>query len=177
MAITREQKTKFVSEINAVAQSALSAVTADYCGLSVSQMNELRSQAREKNVYLRVARNTLIRRAVEGTEFVCLTDTLSGPVLLALSKEEPGAAARLLRDFRKKNEQLEVKSLAIGGEALPASDLDKIAKLPTYDEAIATLMSVLNAPVTQLVRTINEPCSQMVRAVAAVRDKKQEEGS
>ena len=174
MAITREQKAKVVNEINAVAQSALSAVTADYCGLSVAQMNDLRSQARERNVYLRIGRNTLFRRAIEGTEFVCLTDTLSGPILLALSKEEPGAAARLLRDFCKKNEQLEVKSLAIGGEALPVSDLDKIAKLPTYDEAIATLMSVLNAPITQLVRTINEPCAQMVRAVAAVRDQKQE---
>jgi large subunit ribosomal protein L10 len=174
MAITREQKANFVNEINAVAQSALSAVTADYCGLSVTQMNKLRSQARERNVYLRIARNTLFKRAVEGTEFDCLTDNLSGPILLALSKEEPGAAARLFRDFKKENDQLEVKSLAIGGESLPASDLDKIAKLPTYDEAIATLMSVMNAPITQLVRTINEPCSQMVRAVAAIRDQKQE---
>lgn len=172
MAITREHKTKVVSEINAVAQSALSAVTADYCGLSVAQMNELRSQAREKNVYLCVSRNTLFRRAIEGTDFVCLTDTLKGPILMALSKDEPGAAARLLRDFKKKNDQLEVKSLAIGGESLPASDLDKIAKLPTYDEAIATLMSVMNAPVTKLVRTIREPYAQVVRAVAAVGDKK-----
>ena len=173
MSITREQKTKIVNDLNAVAQSALSAVTADYCGLSVAQMNDLRSQAREKNVYLRIARNTLIKRAIEGTEFVCLNDALSGPVLLAFSKEEPGAAARLMRDFKKKHKQLEVKSLAIGGEVLPGSDLDKIAKLPTYDEAIATLMSVLNAPVTQLVRTIREPYAQAVRAVAAVRDQKE----
>ncbi len=174
MAITREQKTKIVNELNAVAQSALSAVTADYCGLSVAQMNALRALARAKNVYLRVVRNTLVKRAVEDTEFVCLTETLSGPILLAFSKEEPGAAARLLRDFKKENDQLEVKSLAISGELLPASDLNKIAKLPTYDEAIATLMSVLKAPVTQLVRTIREPGAQMVRAFAAVRDEKKQ---
>ena len=174
MAITREQKTKIVSELNAVAQSALSAVTADYCGLSVAQMNSLRAEARSKNVYLRVVRNSLVKRAVEDTEFVCLTETLSGPILLAFSKEEPGAAARLLRDFKKENDQLEVKSLAISGELLPAADLNKIAKLPTYDEAIATLMSVLKAPVTQLVRTVREPGAQMVRAFAAVRDKKKQ---
>ena len=99
MAITREQKTKIVSELNEVAQSALSAVTADYCGLSVAQMNSLRAKARAKNVYLRVVRNTLVKRAVEDTDFVCLTQTFSGPILLAFSKDEPGAAARLLRDF------------------------------------------------------------------------------
>lgn len=174
MAITREQKTKIVNELNAVAQSALSAVTADYCGLSVAQMNSLRAKARAKNVYLRVVRNTLVKRAVENTDFVCLTQTFSGPILLAFSKDEPGAAARLLRDFKKENDQLEVKSLAISGELLPASDLNKLAKIPTYDEAIATLMSVLKAPVTQLVRTIREPGAQMVRVFAAVRDEKKQ---
>ena len=110
----------------------------------------------------------------EYTDFVCLTDTISGPILLAFSKDEPGAAARLLRDFKKENDQLEVKSLAISGELLPAADLNKIAKLPTYDEAIAILMSVLKAPVTQLVRTIREPGAQMVRVFAAVRDEKKQ---
>ena len=137
-------------------------------------MNALRAEARSKNVYLKGVRNTLVKRAIEGTDFVCMSDSLSGPILLALSTEEPGAAARLLRDFKKENDQLEVKSLAVSGELLPASDLDKIAKLPTYDEAIATLMSVLKAPVTQLVRTVREPHAQMVRAFAAVRDEKKQ---
>lgn len=177
MATTREQKVQTVSEINVVAQSALSAVTADYTGLSVAQMNALRVNARQKGVYLRVVRNSLARLAFNGTDFECLSEGLSGPILLAMCKDEPGAAARLIRDFVKESrehEKLEVQALAVSGIVLPASDLGRIAKLPTYDEAIATLMSVMNAPVTQLVRTINEPTAQMVRAVDAVAKKKQE---
>jgi large subunit ribosomal protein L10 len=125
-------------------------------------------------VYLRVVRNTLLKRAVEGTEYECLNDALVGPTILAFSQEDPGAAARVLKDFAKENDKFEVKALAVGGNMLPASQIDILAKLPTYDQAIATLMSVMLAPVTKLARTMNEVPSKVTRCVAAVRDQKQD---
>jgi large subunit ribosomal protein L10 len=123
---------------------------------------------------MRVIRNTLARRAFEGTKFACMHPILVGPLVLAFSMEDPGAAARLFRDFAKKFEKLEVKALSIDGALLPAKDLDRLANLPTRDEAIALLMSVMRAPITQLVRTLVEPHSKLVRTFAALRDQKQQ---
>jgi len=174
VAIRLEDKQQIVAEVNEAAQSALSAVLADYHGTAVAEMTELRKIARENNVYLRVVRNTLLKRAVEGTEYECLSEVLVGPTILAFSQEDPGAAARIIKDFMKENEEFEVKALAVSGNLLPASQIDALAKLPTYDQAIATLMSVMLAPVTKLVRTCNEVPAKATRAVAAVRDQKQE---
>jgi large subunit ribosomal protein L10 len=169
-------KQAIVAEVGEVAKAALSAVTAEYRGLSVGEMSQLRVQARSSGVYLRVVRNTLARRALEGTHFACLQDTLVGPLLLAFSQQEPGAAARLIRSFTKQNEKLVVKALALDGQLLPAKDLDKLANLPTRDEAIATLMAVMRAPITKLVRTLAEPHAKLVRTIAAVRDQRQAAG-
>ncbi len=174
MALNLEQKKEIVAEVNEAASGALSAVLADYRGLTVEQMTQMRSKARESGVYVRVIRNTLAKRAVEGTEFECLADSFVGPTLVAFSQEDPGAAARLLKDCTKEYEALEVKALAIGGEKLGAESLETVAKLPTRDEAIATLMSVMQAPVVKFVRTLNDVPSQVVRVVAAVRDQKQD---
>jgi len=174
VAIRIEDKRQIVAEVNEAAKGALSAVLADYHGTAVEQMTALRRNARENKVYLRVVRNTLLKRAVEGTDYECLTEALVGPTILAFSEEDPGAAARVLKDFAKENEQFEVKALAVGGNLLPASQIDVLAKLPTYDQAIATLMSVMLAPVTKLARTANEVPSKVTRVVAAVRDQKQE---
>ena len=144
----------------------------NYRGLTVAQMTELRKSAREAGVYMRVVRNTLARRAFEGTKFACMDPALVGPLVLAFSKDEPGAAARLVKDFAKKFEKLEVKALSIDGKLLPATDLNTLASLPTRDEAIARLMSVMLAPITKFVRTLVEPHSKLVRAIAAVRDQK-----
>ena len=173
MALKLEDKKAIVSEISDVASSALSAAAADYRGLTVGEMNDLRSKAREVGVYLRIVRNTLARRALAGTEFECMSEELLGPLVLAFSKEEPGAAARLFRDYRKDNDKLDVKLLALNGKLHGAEQLDAISKLPTRDEAIATLMSVMKAPVTKFVRTLAEPHTKMVRTFAAVRDAKQ----
>jgi large subunit ribosomal protein L10 len=116
----------------------------------------------------------LLKRAVEGTEYECLSEALVGPTILAFSQDDPGAAARVLKDFAKENEEFEVKALAVSGNLLPASQIDALAKLPTYDQAISMLMSVMLAPVTKLARTINEVPSKVTRGVAAVRDQKQE---
>jgi large subunit ribosomal protein L10 len=176
VALGIEQKQQIVAEVNEVAASALSAVLADYRGLTVAEMNEMRVKARESGVYLRVVRNTLAKRAVEGTEYECLNDAFIGPTLLAFSQEDPGAAARLLKDYAKDLEDLEIKALSIGGEMLGADQLDRVAKLPTLDEARSLLMSVMQAPVVKLARTLNEVPGKLTRTVAAIRDQKQAEG-
>lgn len=176
MALGLEQKQQIVAEVNEVAASALSAVVADYRGLTVAEMTEMRVKARESGVYLRVVRNTLAKRAVEGTEYACLDETLVGPSLLAFSTEDPGSAARLLKDYAKQHDALEVKALSIGGELIAADQIDRVAKLPTLDEARAMLMSVMLAPVTKLARTINEVPGKLVRTVAAIKAQKEAEG-
>ncbi len=176
MALKLEQKQQIVAEVNEVAASALSAVVADYRGLTVAEMTEMRSKARESGVYLRVVRNTLAKRAMEGTDYACLDETFVGPTLVAFSTEDPGSAARLIKDYAKEHEALEVKALSIGGELIAADQIDRVAKLPTLDEARSILLSVMLAPVTKLARTINEVPAQVTRAVAAIRDQKQAEG-
>lgn len=175
MALSLAEKKAVVAEVAEVAKSSVSVVAADYRGLSVVQMAQLRKAARDSGVYLRVVRNTLSRRALAGTDFECLDDVLVGPLFLAFSREEPSAAARVLRDFAKDNAQLEIKALSISGKLMDASQLDAIANLPTYDEALSKLLYVLKAPITQFVRTLAEPHAQLVRTVAAIRDKKKSE--
>lgn len=174
MAIRLEDKEKIVSEVNQAANSALSAVLADYRGVAVGDLTELRKSARENKVYLRVVRNTLLKRAVADTEFECIQEALIGPTILAFSQEDPGAAARVLNDFAKENDNFEIKALSVGGKLLEASQIDVLAKLPTHDQALSILMSVMLAPVTKLARTLNEVPTKVTRAVAAVRDQKQE---
>ena len=174
MAIRLEDKKQIVSEVNQAANSALSAVLADYHGISVGDLTGLRKTARENNIYLRVVRNTLLKRAIADTEYECISEVLVGPTLLAFSQEDPGAAARVLKDFAKENDEFEIKALSVGGKLLDASQIDVLATLPTYDQGISLLMSVMLAPATKLVRTINEVPSKVTRAVAAVRDQKQE---
>jgi large subunit ribosomal protein L10 len=168
-----DDKKAIVAEVTKVANDALSAVVAEYRGLSVADLTKLRVQARNAGVYLRVVRNTLARRAVAETEFACLDTALVGPLVIAFAQHEPGAAARLMRDFSKENQLLVVKALAINGKLLAAKDLDALAQLPTREEALATLMAVMKAPITKLVRTLAEPHAKLVRTVAAIRDQKQ----
>ena len=174
MAIRLEDKQQIVSEVNQAASSALSAVLADYRGVTVEDMTALRKNARANKVYLRVVRNTLLKRAVADTEFECIQGVLVGPTILALSQEDPGAAARVLKDFAKENDDFEIKALSVGGQLMDASQIDVLAKLPTLDQARSMLMSVMLAPVTKLARTMNEVPSKVTRAVAAVRDQKQD---
>lgn len=166
-----EAKKAIVAELTGVVGSATAAVAADYRGLTVSVMNALRKNARKTGVSVGVYRNTLARRALKDTNFACLSDVLVGPIVLFFAQNDPGAAARLLRDFEFAD-KLTVRGLAIGGQFLPPEQLKAVASLPTRDEALARLASVIKAPVTKFVRTLNEPAAQMVRAFAAVGDKK-----
>ena len=167
MPLALEGKKAIVAEVSEAAKDALSVVVADARGVPVYKMAELRKQARENGVQVRVVRNTLARRALTGTPWECLSETFVGPTLLAFSNEHPGAAARLFKEFAKDEKNFEVKALAYEGELIPASDIDRLATLPTYDEAIAKLMSVMK----------EASAGKLVRTLAALRDQKQEEAA
>lgn len=173
MSLNLDGKKAVVAEVAEVASTAYAAIAAEYRGLSVSDMTALRVKAREENVYLRVVRNTLARRAVEGTDFECMQEGLTGPLVLGFSVEDPGSAARVMNDFAKENDKLEIKMVSIGGKLLPASDISKLAKMPTKDQAIGILMGTMLAPIEKFVRTLVAPTSNLVRTVAAVRDSKE----
>jgi len=174
MAIGLEDKKAIVAEVNEVASEALSLVIADSRGVEVNDMVALRAEARKANVNVRVVRNTLAKRAVEGTEYECAQDSFRGPSLLAFSMEDPGAAARIFKDFAKENESFEVKALAVGGQLLDAGQIDVLAKLPTRDQALSMLMGTMLAPVTKLVQTANEVPGKLVRTLAAVKEQKEQ---
>ena len=173
MPLNLEQKKAVVAEVAEVASSAYSAIAAEYRGLTVGEMTELRVKARESGVYLRVVKNSLVRRAIEDTEFACMKDELTGPLVIAFSQEDPGAAARVIKDFAKDHSKLVVKVISIGGQLLSVSDLETLSKMPTYDQAISMLMAVMKAPVEKLARTMNEVPGKLVRTVAAIRDAKE----
>jgi large subunit ribosomal protein L10 len=173
MALKLEDKKAIVAEVAEVAASAYSAVAAEYRGLTVGKMTELRRKARDNGVYLRVVRNTLARRAVENTDFACMQDIMVGPLVLAFSQADPGAAARVIKDFAKTNDKLVVKAVSISGRLLPASDIEALAKMPTYEQALSTLMATMKAPISKFVRTLAEPHAKLARTIAAIRDQKQ----
>jgi len=161
VALNLEGKKAVVEEVSKFAAKAHSAVAAEYRGLTVSELTEFRKTARETGVYVRVVKNTLAKRAVAGTEFECMGEALVGPLLIAFSMEDPGSAARLVSNFSKGHDKLVTKIVAIGGQSFGASELARLARLPTRDQGISMLMSVMKAPVEKLVRTL-----------AAVRDEK-----
>jgi len=171
--LSLEDKKAVVAEVSEVAANAYSAIAAEYIGLSVGDMTSLRAKARESSVYMRVVKNTLARRALEGTDFECMTQSLTGPLVLAFSQEDPGAAARVISDFSKENDKLVVKLVSIGGKLLAPGDIKRLADMPTKEQAISMLMSVMKAPIEKFVRTLNEPHAKLVRTVAAIRDQKQ----
>ena len=173
MSLNLEQKKVIVGEIAEVASQAPSAIAAEYIGLSVADMTVLRQKAREAGIYLRVVRNTLARRALEDTKFDCMRDELVGPLLLAFSNEEPGSAAKVIRDFAKDNERLVAKLVSLDGKLLEAGDIEKLATMPTLDQARSMLLGLLQAPATKFVRVLSEPEAKFVRLLAAYRDQQE----
>ena len=176
MPLNLEDKKALVTEVNAVAAKAQSVVAAEYRGITVSQMTELRAKARGQGVYMRVVKNTLARKALAGTTFESVGPKLKGPLVLAFSKDDPGAAARVVKDFAKANEKLVPTLVSIGGQVLSGKDLEKVASLPTREQALSQLLGLLKAPIEKLVRTLAEPQAKLVRTIAAVRDQKQAAG-
>ncbi|RYD13971.1 MAG: 50S ribosomal protein L10 [Lysobacteraceae bacterium] len=160
MALNLSQKKEVVAEVAEVAASAHSLVAAEYAGTTVEQMTAMRKKARETGVFLKVVKNTLASRAVAGTEFECAKEALVGPLLYAFSKEEPGAAGRLIKEFAKGNDKLKPKVVVVGGQQYPASHVDVLASLPTLEQALG-----------MLARVLAEPAAMFARAVKAVADK------
>ncbi|EDZ67665.1 ribosomal protein L10, putative [Nitrosococcus oceani AFC27] len=173
LSLNLEAKKAVVAEVAAVASQSHSAVAIEYRGLTVAEITKLRVAARKGDVYLRVVRNTLASRALEGTDFDCMREGLTGPLMLAFSREEPSAAARVIRDFGKEHPKLVVKMGCLGGRLLPPEGVENLAKMPTKEQAVAMLMGVLQAPIGKFARTLAEPTAKLVRTVAAVRDQKQ----
>jgi len=161
VALNLEDKKSIVAEVAEVAGKAFSAVVAEYAGMSAVQMTDLRAKARKEGVYVRVVKNTLARRAVEGTEFACMQEAMVGPLVVAFSQEDPGGAGRVISEFAKANEKLVVKAVSIGGKLLPAAEVARLARIPNKPQAISQLMAVMKAPVGKLAATL-----------AAVRDQK-----
>lgn len=172
MSLSLEDKKAVVEQVSDVLSGSQAAIVAEYRGLTVGQMTGLRREAREAGVTLKVVKNTLARRAVQGSEFECLGPVLSGPLALATS-EDPVAVAKVLSNFAKANEAFAIKAGAMSGKLLTAADIQALAKLPGRDELLATLLGTLQAPVAKFVRTLNEVPSKFVRTLAAVRDAKE----
>lgn len=163
MALNLSQKQNVVAELADVASKAHSLVAAEYAGITVSQLTAMRKKARETGVYLRVVKNTLASRAVAGTEFECVQDALVGPLLYAFSTEEPGAAGRLIKEFAKTNDKLKAQVVSMSGKLMPGSDLDRLAALPTRDQAISMFLALLK-----------EPAARVARIFKAVGDQKEQ---
>lgn len=162
MALNLEGKKAIVAQVQDAAKDALSAVVADSRGVTVSDITALRREAREAGVWMKVVRNTLAKRAVSGSQFECLSDSLVGPSLIAFSNEHPGAAARIFTDFAKKNSKFELKCGVFEGNVV---DIAMLAKLPTYDEAIARVMMTMK----------EAAAGKLCRTIAAIRDQKEEQ--
>ncbi|MYD43233.1 MAG: 50S ribosomal protein L10 [Gammaproteobacteria bacterium] len=170
MPLKLEAKEAIVVETREVAQSAISTVVADYRGMTVAEVTELRKQARHSGIRLSVIRNTLAKRAFEGTDYACLDEALRGPTMLGFSFEDPGAGARLFRDYARQCPALEVKALSLNGELYGAEDLAKVASLPTREEALAQLLSVMKAPIAKIAQTLHAVPAKLVRTLAALKD-------
>ncbi len=177
MSLNLEQKKAVVAEVHELALTSQSLVAAEYRGLSVPQLTNLRDKARKSGVHMQIIKNTLARKAVTGTSFECISPQLKGPLILAFSKDDPGAAARVIKAFSKDNDKLVTTLVSIGGQVLPAKAIDQVASLPTREQALATLLGVLKAPIEKFVRTLAEPHAKLVRTVAAIRDQKEAAGA
>ena len=177
MPLNLEDKKALVKEVAERAAVSQSVVAAEYRGITVTQMTELRARARAKGVYVRVVKNTLARKALAGTSFEAIGSLLKGPLVLAFSKDDPGAAARVVKDFAKTNDKLVATLVSLGGQVLPGSDLEKVAALPTREQALSILLGVLKAPIEKFVRTVVAPHTKLVRTVAAIRDAQQAAGA
>ncbi|MBM4222957.1 MAG: 50S ribosomal protein L10 [Gammaproteobacteria bacterium] len=172
MALTIQRKKQIVADVHHQAQVGLSLVAAEYSGLTVRQMTALRNKARAAGIFLKVIKNSLARKAFEGTSFMAANDSLKGQLVYFIGREAPGVAARLARDFAKENDKLKVRVLAVGHSVYDAQHLDAVAKLPTKDEALAQLLACMQAPITKFVQTLAAPSAKLVRTLSAVQESK-----
>jgi large subunit ribosomal protein L10 len=172
MSLNIDEKKAVVAEVSEILDGAQAAILAEYRGLTVSAMTDLRNSAREAGVHLRVVKNSLAKRAVDGSSFECLQEYMSGPLAYAMS-EDPAACAKVLKNFAKDNEELIIKVGAMSGKVLDENEINALAKLPGREELLAKLMGTMKAPAQKFVGTLNAVPGTFVRTLAAVRDSKQ----
>ena len=171
MSLNLEQKKAVVVEVSEQVSTAQAIIVAEYRGLQVGEMTELRAQARKSGVYLRVLKNTLVRRAVEGTPFSGLANEMVGPLVFGISSD-PVSAAKVLSEFAKVNDKFIIKAGAMPNQVMSVNDVKALASLPSREELLAKLLGTMQAPVAKFVRTLNEVPTKFVRGLAAVRDQK-----
>jgi ribosomal protein L10 len=172
VALNREEKAAVIEEVSAQVEQAGSIVLAEYRGLTVEKITQLRKQARESGVYLRVLKNTLVRRAVKDTPYEKLADQMVGPLMYGISAD-PVAPAKLIASFAKANDQLVVKGGAMPNVVMDVAGVQALATMPSREELLAKLLGTMQAPVATFVRTLNEVPTKFVRGLAAVRDKQE----
>jgi len=172
LSLNLEQKQSVVAEVSAQLKNAQAVILAEYRGLDVTRVTDLRSRARKSGVYLRVLKNTLARRAMKGTSFEKLTEQMIGPLIYGIA-QDPVAGAKVLAEFAKDNELFVIKGGAMPNAVMSAKDIKTLASMPSREELLAKLVGTLQAPIAKLVRTLNEVPSKFVRTLAAVRDAKQ----
>lgn len=172
MSLNRNEKAAVIEEVAAQVAGAQSIVVAEYRGIDVASVTVLRKTARESGVYLRVLKNTLVRRAIDGTEFAGITDQLTGPLIYAISAD-PVAAAKVLSNFAKTNEKIVLKAGALPGSVLDVNGVKALATMPSREELLSKLLGTMQAPIATFVRTLNEVPTKFVRGLAAVRDQKE----
>lgn len=171
MSLNLEEKKAVVAEVGAQVANAQSIIVAEYRGLEVGEMTKLRAEARKSGVYLRVLKNTLVRRAVDGTPFSGLATEMVGPLVFGISTD-PVAAAKVLNDFAKANDKFVIKAGAMPNQVMDAAGVKSLASMPSRDELLAKLLGTMQAPIAKFVRTLNEVPAGFVRGLAAVRDQK-----
>ncbi|HEX8987267.1 MAG TPA: 50S ribosomal protein L10 [Rhodocyclaceae bacterium] len=172
MGLNLDEKKAVVAEVSAKVAEAAAIVVAEYRGLEVGNITTLRANARKEGVYLRVLKNTLVRRAVDGTPFEGLKGQMVGPLIYGISKD-PVAAAKVLHEFSKSNDKLVIKGGAMANYVMDASAVRALATMPSREELLSKLLGTMQAPIAQFVRTLNEVPTKFVRGLAAVRDQKQ----
>ena len=171
MGLSMEQKQAMVAEVAAKLAGAQAVIVAEYRGLDVERVTQLRTRARKSGLYLRVLKNTLARRAVKGTPFEKLSDHMVGPLMYGIA-QDPVSGAKVISEFAKENEQFVIKGGAMPNAVMSIQDIKALASLPSREELLAKLVGTLQAPITKLVRTLNEVPGKFVRTLAAVRDAK-----
>jgi len=172
VALSKSDKESIVKEVKEVASNASSLVISDARGLKVSELSQVRKEATQSGIHIQVIKNSLAKLAFEGTDFGCSDEVLVGPSLFAFSFEEPGAAAKLLKSYAKNFDALEIKALVVEGQLLDGSQIDVLAKLPSREEALTLLASVLQAPIGKFATLLNEIPSKLARVLTAVNDNK-----
>lgn len=171
MSLNLEEKKAVVAEVSAQVAEAQAIILAEYRGLEVGNLTQLRAQARKSGVYLRVLKNTLVRRAIDGTPFSGLSDEMVGPLMFGISTD-PVAAAKVMNDFAKSNDKFVIKAGAMPNQVMDANGVKALATMPSRDELLAKLLGTMQAPIAKFVRTLNEVPTGFVRGLAAVRDQK-----